>query len=496
MVLAVCRPDRRKNIQALLKAYGESPELQAIANLAVFAGVREDIESMPENERQVLTEILLLMDRYDLYGRIAIPKRHDSDYDVPELYRLTAGLRGIFVNSAFIELFGLTAIEAAAVGLPFVATADGGPQDIVANCRSGITVDVTKQDELIAAMLKLLTDQELWEASSLSGINNVRTHYSWATHCRDYISLVRRLIGTETETAVDTTCDEQLDEVDSTDNRSDFSTSSKTEAEAPTPLDIAAAARNAVCRSPLVTAMSRRLQRAEVMLISDIDGTLTGDAAALESLMECVRRSNGRICFGVASGRSPALIEAAIAEFRLELPEIIIASVGSEILLGPYREIWTDWSDTIADDWRPHALAERLAELDCIEPQAGPHQQGPFKLSYILRSGMTIAEAGSCIEEQLRGADSPYRLIISHGNLVDVLPAHSGKGNALRFLLERLDFPLDLVLAAGDSENDRDILTMGLKSIVVGNHAAELDDLRNQTSSNIYFSKGRHSAGV
>ncbi len=93
LILALCRPDRRKNISALIDAYGQSRELQAIANLAVFAGIREDIESMPENEQRVLTDMLLAMDRYDLYGKMAIPKNHGSEFDVPELYRIAAAQR-------------------------------------------------------------------------------------------------------------------------------------------------------------------------------------------------------------------------------------------------------------------------------------------------------------------------------------------------------------------------------------------------------------------
>lgn len=74
-ILALCRPDQRKNISGLIKAYGEDKDLQAIANLAIFAGIRKDIASMEENERHVLTEMLLLMDNYDLYGKLAIPKK-------------------------------------------------------------------------------------------------------------------------------------------------------------------------------------------------------------------------------------------------------------------------------------------------------------------------------------------------------------------------------------------------------------------------------------
>lgn len=126
IVLALCRPDKKKNISGLIRAYGEDKGLQSMANLAIFAGIRKDISDKEENEKEVLTEMLLLMDKYDLYGKMAIPKKHDFEYEVPELYRIAAQKRGVFVNVAFIEPFGLTLIEAAAVGLPIIATDDGG----------------------------------------------------------------------------------------------------------------------------------------------------------------------------------------------------------------------------------------------------------------------------------------------------------------------------------------------------------------------------------
>lgn len=481
LLLAVCRPDRRKNVQALIKAYGESPELQAIANLAIFAGVREDIETMPDNERQVLTEILLLMDRYDLYGKLAIPKRHDSDFDVPELYRLAASLRGIFVNSAFIELFGLTAIEAAATGLPFVVTEDGGPQDIVANCHSGLIVDVTNQKELINAMLRMLTNEELWEASSLAGINNVRTHYSWQTHCRDYLELVASLHGELSgQENAESDSDADSSGVDSTDPESfdgDF-------------------LRAQPGRSPLLAATRQRLKRVRCVLISDIDGTLTGNDAALEHLLKLVRASRGTISLGAASGRSPALVDQAVSEYHLKPLDIIIASVGSEILLGPYREIWTDWSDFIADDWRPQCLTSAMATLEFLRPQTAPHHQGPFKLSYETLGEHGPADMRERITAALDATGAPYKLILSHERLVDVLPARSGKGAALRFLLERVEFPFENVVVAGDSGNDRDMLTLPVKSVIVGNYAPELADLRDQTDDNMYFAAEHHAAGI
>jgi len=137
-ILALCRPDQRKNISGLITAYGEDKDLQAIANLAIFAGIRKNITVMKENERNVLTEMLLLMDQYDLYGKLAIPKKHDFTSEVPELYRLCAESEGIFVNPALVEPFGLTLVEAASCGLPIIATKDGGPADIIKNCRNGL----------------------------------------------------------------------------------------------------------------------------------------------------------------------------------------------------------------------------------------------------------------------------------------------------------------------------------------------------------------------
>src|SRR5690606_4021216 len=132
--------------------------------------------------------------------KMAIPKNHSSEFDVPELYRLTAADRGIFVNSAFIELFGLTSIESSATGLPFVATQEGGPQDIAENCKSGIVVDVTDSKALTDAMLTLLTDNEKWDECSTNGVNLVRELYSWETHCQHYLEAVREIVSSPSRT--------------------------------------------------------------------------------------------------------------------------------------------------------------------------------------------------------------------------------------------------------------------------------------------------------
>ncbi|MDO9190190.1 MAG: glycosyltransferase, partial [Sulfurimicrobium sp.] len=99
IILALSRPDPKKNIVSLIEAYGESPLLQEAANLVIVAGNRDDIQDMESVSRTVLNEILLAIDKYDLYGKVAYPKHHKPD-DVAILYRLASASRGVFVNPA------------------------------------------------------------------------------------------------------------------------------------------------------------------------------------------------------------------------------------------------------------------------------------------------------------------------------------------------------------------------------------------------------------
>ena len=190
LILALSRPDERKNILTLMEAYGESPELRDQANLMIVAGNREDIRDMDDGAQAVLTNILLWLDTYDLYGSVAFPKQHRSD-EVPEIYRMVAAGGGVFINPALTEPFGLTLLESAASGLPVVATENGGPVDIIRNCRCGELVDPMDKNQIVGALLGLLADPEAWKRASENGIRGVHEHYSWQSHANSYVSKVR-----------------------------------------------------------------------------------------------------------------------------------------------------------------------------------------------------------------------------------------------------------------------------------------------------------------
>ncbi|KAJ4709067.1 Sucrose phosphate synthase [Melia azedarach] len=188
MILALARPDPKKNITTLVKAFGECRPLRELANLTLIMGNRDGIDEMSGTNASVLLSVLKLIDKYDLYGQVAYPKHHKQS-DVPDIYRLAAKTKGVFINPAFIEPFGLTLIEAAAHGLPLVATKNGGPVDILRVLDNGLLIDPHDQQSIANALLKLVADKQLWAKCRQNGLKNIHL-FSWPEHCKTYLSRI------------------------------------------------------------------------------------------------------------------------------------------------------------------------------------------------------------------------------------------------------------------------------------------------------------------
>ncbi|KAI4335666.1 hypothetical protein L6164_014294 [Bauhinia variegata] len=188
MILALARPDPKKNITTLVKAFGECRPLRELANLTLIMGNRDGIDEMSSTSASVLLSVLKLIDKYDLYGQVAYPKHHKQS-DVPDIYRLAAKTKGVFINPAFIEPFGLTLIEAAAHGLPIVATKNGGPVDIHRVLDNGLLVDPHDQQSIADALLKLVSNKHLWAKCRQNGLKNIHL-FSWPEHCKTYLSKI------------------------------------------------------------------------------------------------------------------------------------------------------------------------------------------------------------------------------------------------------------------------------------------------------------------
>ena len=447
VILSLCRPDKRKNIAGLIKAYGEDLELQSMANLAIFAGIRKDITKMEDNERDVLTEILLLMDKYDLYGKIAIPKRHDFEHEVPELYRIAAEKKGVFVNSALTEPFGLTLIEAAACGLPIVAPDDGGPQDIVKNCQCGILVDTTDTKAIADAVKQIITDSEKWKQYSKAGIMNIRQHYTWASHANSYMKQVSRIFEDQDEEKM----------------------------KVAVPSD----------------AIGRRLARLNYFIIANIDNTLVGDGNEhLSALLELLQQHRDHIGFGLATGRTVESTTEFLKENQIPLPDVLVASVGAEIYYGKNLHFGRGWETHISAKWNREKIVGLLEDFGFLKYQKDAVQRR-FKISYEFKPAK---DGLAMIHERLLRNKCRYNLIYSQNRYLDILPFRASKGKAIRYLSYKWEIPLGNFLVCGDSGNDEEMLRGEPKGVVVGNYSPELNKLKRVRG--IYFAKQKYSAGI
>ena len=447
VILSLCRPDKRKNIAGLIKAYGDDLELQSMANLAVFAGIRKDITNMEDNERDVLTEILLLMDKYDLYGKIAIPKKHDFEHEVPELYRIAAEKKGVFVNSALTEPFGLTLIEAAACGLPILAPDDGGPQDIVKNCQCGILVDTTDTKAIAAAVKQIITDNEKWKQYSKAGIMNIRKHYTWDSHATLYMKQISRI----------------------------FSDRGEEKMKVAVPSD----------------AIGRRLAGLNYFIIANIDNTLVGDNNEhLPALLTLLQENREHIGFGLATGRTIETASAFLEKHHIPLPDVLITSVGAEIYYGKNLHDGRGWETHISAMWNREKIVDLLEDFAFLKYQKAETQRR-FKISYELEPGK---DRLAMIHERLLKNKCRYNLIYSQDRYLDILPFRASKGKAIRYLSYKWEIPLGNFLVCGDSGNDEEMLRGEPLGVVVGNYSPELDKLKGIRG--IFFTAQKFSSGI
>jgi len=442
LILALSRPDERKNILTLIEAYGESQALQQSANLLIVAGTREDIRDMETGARSVLTNILLLIDSYDLYGRVAVPKNHRAD-EVPDIYRLVAASGGVFINPALTEPFGLTLLEAAATGLPVVATENGGPVDIIANCRNGTLVDPLDRDAIAMALLALIRDRDAWLLASHNGLKGVRKHYAWAAHAEKYMEKVSSLRGK----------------------------SRPAHWERPPPR------------------IGHFRDRA---LFTDLDQNLIGNPAALQKFSEVMRENRKCVTFGIATGRRIDAALAILKKYRIPAPDVLISSLGTRIHYDKSLTEDNHWADHIDHHWNPLRVRRVVEELPGIEQQP-KSDQSRFKLSYYYD-----AQAAPPVDEiitLIRQNDLTANVIISFGQFLDIIPARASKGQALRYVAQRLDIPLEHILVAGGSGADEDMMRGNTLAVVVGNrHHEELSKLTDQES--IYFASQAYAMGI
>jgi sucrose-phosphate synthase len=441
-VLAICRADHRKNIPALVEVFGRSDHLRQHHNLVLVLGCRSDPRQLEKTQREVFQQVFELVDRFDLYGQVAYPKQHQRA-QIPEIYRWAARRRGVFVNPALTEPFGLTLLEAAACGLPVVATDDGGPRDILQRCENGLLVDVSDLDALQQGVEESLRSPARWQTWSTNGIEAVCRHYSWDAHAIQYLGEVSAALGSAT-------------------------------AQLP-----ALWFRHAA--DPAAVAGHHRL------LVLDLDACLVEpDPASLRELRQRLE-ADPQLAIAVSTGRGFKSARLRFAELHLPHPVLWITRTGTEIHLAQEGEVGDKeplyaadphWERHIARHWNRARVVTVLAELGDRLRLQGPGDQGPYKVSY------TLGEADQSIlptvRQLLRRRGLLARPHLFQHWYLDVLPLTASKSEAIRYLALRWNLPLSSILVEAAQQGDGELLRGLPLGVVPDDHDPVLESLRGR----------------
>ncbi|MCL7745149.1 glycosyltransferase [Guyparkeria hydrothermalis] len=444
LVLALSRPDERKNIATLIEAFGGHPQLREQANLVIIAGNRDDIRDMDAGPRKVLTDLLLLIDYYDLYGVAAYPRHHVSD-DVPDLYRLVTRSGGVFINPALTEPFGLTLIEAAATGAPILATEDGGPRDIIGACENGELIDPLDAESMGQKIHALLDDRDRWRRYSDNGVRRVREHYSWDAHVESYLERIAGIATGERHPERPTLPDHVLTQVD----------------------------------------------RAIVVELATLGDST--DAATRARLVETLRQRRRWVGFGVVSDCPRHEVLAQLKEMGVPTPDVLITRGGTQIHYGPRLSRDEGWSRHIGYAWQPDRVYNLLTQTPGLALRSRA-VQGVHAVHAFIEDADAFPGI-EALENELHGLDIHAHLVSLSRNEVLAMPVRASKGFALRYFASQWGIPLDRLLVVGGCATDEDMLRGNpLGAVVTADGKKELPGLTDL--DRVIFTRKHGPAGV
>jgi len=193
LIFSMARLDKIKNLTSLVKWFGENKELQELANLIIVAG-KLDAETTTDKEEKAQINLMYeYINKYDLKDKFRWLPGDGDRRRVPEYYRVVADKKGIFVQPALFEGFGLTVIEAMRSGLPTFATQYGGPLEIIENNKSGFHINPVESDENSKKFTRFFKqccqDNMYWDKISNAAIERVDKAFNWQLYAKNLISL-------------------------------------------------------------------------------------------------------------------------------------------------------------------------------------------------------------------------------------------------------------------------------------------------------------------
>lgn len=195
IIFSLARLDKVKNLTGLVKCYAGNSELRERARLLIMGGHISPDDSHDREEQDQIHLMHELIDQYDLESDLCWLGMQADKNMTGELYRIVADSKGVFVQPAFYEAFGLTVVEAMTTGLPTFATCYGGPSEIIEDGVSGFHYDPVQGDESINRVLDFFRsaaeDEQQWHNISEAGIKRVQERYNWDLYAAKLMTLAR-----------------------------------------------------------------------------------------------------------------------------------------------------------------------------------------------------------------------------------------------------------------------------------------------------------------
>jgi sucrose synthase len=193
-VFTIARLDKIKNLTGLVESFGQSQALQDKTNLIIVTNTIREAKVMDSEEMSELKKMYQLIEEYGLKDKIRWVE-NSSRKDGAESYRIIADRRGVFVQPALFEAFGLTVLEGMASGLPVFATQFGGPQEIIEDGKNGYLINPTQPGFISQPILDFLNRCEkapsCWETLGGQAIIRVKERFSWSLYSEKLIKAAK-----------------------------------------------------------------------------------------------------------------------------------------------------------------------------------------------------------------------------------------------------------------------------------------------------------------
>ena len=229
------------------------------------------------------------------------------------------------------------------------------------------------------------------------------------------------------------------------------------------------------------------------LLATDLDGTFIGDDEAMNALWDDLAMQGILVAF--STGRHLESIQDFYEEHHVaRRADVCVCMVGTDVHFrnGHGYHLDEKWHEIISEDWDKATVEQILADIpECSMQDA--QWQSPFKSSYYLTEN--VEERLAEIRRRLEEGGLRAKVVYSAGQFLDLLPIKSGKGEAVRYVAEKLGLTPDSVITSGDTGNDLDMMRpeLGFRGVAVGNAAEELKAFQ---APHVYHATGYYAAGI